>query len=167
MHGVCRDLERLPIPVVAFVDGAAIGGGAELAAFADIRIGTPEATFEWKQISMGLSTGYGAAKKLSELVGQAIAQKWLYFAQTVTSLEAMERGLLHKIVNDYQDFLRVLDPILNSEPRALAHQKKLLRMATIHPTGDQTSVDTLFRDLWRNPTHEAKLKEFLARKSSL
>lgn len=167
MHRFCRDLELLPLPVVVYVDGEAIGGGAELALSADIRIGSLRAGFEWKQLRLGLTTGYGAAAKLCELVGKATAQRLLFLCETQTCDDAVATGVLHRKVTDWKEFTDVLRGLFELEPLALAGQKKLLHLATSTPSGDRTGVDRLFANLWRNPTHQIMLDEFAARKTGL
>src|SRR5262249_1671849 len=57
-------LAKLPMPVIVAVDGAAIGGGAELALAGDLRLATAASTLDFKQLRVGLATGYGSAKRL-------------------------------------------------------------------------------------------------------
>ena len=166
MHSICRDLELLPVPVFSFVDGAAIGGGAELALAADIRFGTPESSFEWKQLAIGLATGYGAASRLCQLVGKARAQRLLYFCESISHSQALDIGVLHRVVEDFEGLRKAVANIAKLDPLALATQKRMFHLATTSSGGDSTWADDLFKDLWRNPSHAKALEDFQVRTSS-
>ena len=159
MHRFCLQLELLPIPVITFVDGAAIGGGAEIAIAGDIRIATKRSNFEFRQLKMGLSTGYGAAARLCHLIGKAKAQQLIYFCETLSPDEALALGLVHRVLESADDMATVLNPLFELEPLAFAAQKKLFHMA-IERSSDATVADQIFGRLWRNRTHIKMLENF-------
>lgn len=160
MRQVCMGLETLPFPVISFVDGAALGGGAELAIAADIRLGTAEAAFEWKQLNLGLCTGYGATGRLCDLIGKAKAQRLLFFAETVSAVEALSLGLLHRIIGGWDDVIPEVRKLAALDPTALAAQKRLLGHSTTVAAEDQAKADNIFKDAWRNPGHHQALTQF-------
>lgn len=159
MHRFCLELELLPIPVITLVDGAAIGGGAELALAADIRLATSRSTFEFRQLKMGLATGYGAAARLCNLIGKSKAQQLLYFCETATAHAALEMGLIHRVLNGPDEISTVLKHLIEIEPLAFAAQKKLLHTAS-ERNSDAKSEDNIFGGLWRNSTHLKMLEKF-------
>ena len=167
MHSFCRGLESLPFPVVAMIDGAAIGGGVELALAADIRIATARSTLEFRQLRLGLATGYGAASRLIDLVGKAKAQRLLYFCESLTAEDALGEALVHRILPSVSDLPQLLHDLAALAPEALAGQKKMFHLASTMPPGDTTWADKLFADLWRNPTHANNLKKFQDRTPSV
>jgi enoyl-CoA hydratase/carnithine racemase len=162
MRTFCEGLEYLPIPVVTIVDGAAIGGGAELALAGDIRFATARSSFEFKQLKLALATGYGAASRLVELLGKSRAQSLLYFCESVDAEEAHRMGLVHRLITstDVTGIGTALLPILQLEPVAIAAQKKMLRCASSLPPGNHTWADEIFESIWMNETHIRNLAEF-------
>jgi enoyl-CoA hydratase/carnithine racemase len=165
MRLFCESLEFLPIPVISVVDGAAIGGGAELALAADIRFATIRSSFEFKQLKMGLTTGYGGASRLVNLIGKSRAQSLLYFGESITAEESLRQGLVHRLVqtSDPKTIGAMILPILKIEPVAMSAQKKMLRMSTDHPSADHSWADDLFASIWMNETHAANLRNFGAK----
>lgn len=163
MHRFCLELELLPIPVITFVDGAAIGGGAELALAGDIRIATKRSNFDFKQLKMGLATGYGAATRLCHLIGKAKSQELIYFCESISADRAQELGLLHRVLKDQDGISSILKQLFEIEPLAFAAQKKLFHIAT-GLNNHSTSEDRVFGGLWRNPTHIKMLEQFKAKK---
>ena len=162
MRLFCEGLEALPMPVVTVIDGAAIGGGAELALAGDIRFATVRSSLEFKQLKIGLATGYGAASRLIELVGKSRAQSLLYFSECVDAQEALKSGLVHRFITSTseEDLGKALLPILQLEPVAMAGQKKMLRLATSQPHGNHSWADDVFESIWLNATHAKTLADF-------
>jgi enoyl-CoA hydratase/carnithine racemase len=165
MRLFCEGLEHLPIPVITVVDGAAIGGGAELALAGDIRLATVRSSFEFKQLKMGLATGYGAASRLVELLGKSRAQSLLYFCETTDAEDAHRQGLIHRLISsaDPSGIGTAILPILQLEPAAVSAQKKMLHYATTYPDGDHTWADDVFESIWMNETHAKNLADFKRR----
>lgn len=155
---ICENLIHLSIPVVTVIDGHAIGGGAEFALFSDIRIGTMECSFDFRQLTVGLATGFGGAQRLKTLVGLSLAQKWLYLAKSVPATELLDRGLLHILCKDAADveaeLSRLIGHFSRLSPVALMAQKMLLQ--EIPPLNE-----AMFEGLWHNKQHLEFLDSFL------
>jgi enoyl-CoA hydratase/carnithine racemase len=165
MREFCEGLEYLTMPVVTVIDGAAIGGGAELALAGDVRFATVRSSLEFKQLKMGLATGYGAASRLVELLGKSRAQSLLYFSESLDAEEAHQQGLVHRLIPSASadDIGGAILPILRLEPAAVSAQKKLLRHTTTLSPGDHTWADDVFESIWLNETHVRNLEEFSRR----
>ena len=163
MRVFCEALERLPFPVITVMDGAAIGGGAELALAGDIRLATVRSSLEFKQLKIGLATGYGAASRLVQLLGKSKAQSLLYFSETVDAEQAHACGLIHRLITAAtpEEIGKSILPILSLEPAAVAAQKKLLRLATEAPGAATTWSDDIFESLWLNETHARTLSSWV------
>lgn len=159
MNRFCSELELLPIPVITFVDGAAIGGGAELALAGDIRLATQRSTLEFRQLKMGLATGYGAASRLCTLIGKAKTQNLLYFCETLSAQEAQALGLVHRVLKSQDDISGVLNHLGGLDPLALAAQKQMLHLA-VNRSKDHGIEDRIFGKIWRNTTHVTMLNKF-------
>lgn len=162
-------LIQLPIPVIAVVEGEAIGGGAELALAADIRLATSDACLHFKQIEIGLATGYGGAHRLVDLVGLAHAQRLLLKAAPVKSTAALELGLFHECApqGSVEDLLRTwTEHFLKLGREALGAQKRMLHAATHSHPGSRSAQEYVeFIKIWRSPEHTKFLDRFMGRSS--
>ena len=161
----CRCLEELPIPVIAQIHGAAIGGGAELALAADLRFGTKMTRFEFRQLRVGLATGYGGTKRLVNLIGKAQAQRVVYTGNEILAEECLRLGLLHHVATDEIQLEEMVNQTIREltslEPRALAAQKEMFRIASdAHPGAAYAAELELFGKLWMNPSHKKFLSAF-------
>jgi enoyl-CoA hydratase len=93
-----RSLELLDKPVIAAVNGFALGGGCELAMACDIRIASSKAKFGQPEVNLGLIPGYAATQRLPRLVGLGNALYLLMTAEMITADEALRIGLVQKVV---------------------------------------------------------------------
>ncbi len=91
-------IERLPKPVIAAVNGLALGGGCELALACDLRICSENAKFALPEINLGIIPGGGGTQRLPRLIGEARAKELLYFGETIGAEQAYDYGLVHKVV---------------------------------------------------------------------
>jgi enoyl-CoA hydratase/carnithine racemase len=89
---------RLPMPVVAAVTGYALGGGCELALAADFRVSATDATWGQPEILLGVIPGGGGTQRLPRLIGTARAKDLIYTGRFVDAAEALEIGLVDRIV---------------------------------------------------------------------
>ncbi|PKI92219.1 enoyl-CoA hydratase [Actinomycetales bacterium SN12] len=94
---VFRRIRELPMPVIAAVDGYALGGGAELAYAADIRIGTPRVRIGNPETGLGIIAAAGATWRLPEIVGHARASELLLTGRIIDADEALAWGLLSSL----------------------------------------------------------------------
>lgn len=95
---VFNEIENLPQPVIAAVNGFALGGGCELALACDIRLACPEAKFGQPEVGLGIIAGFGGTQRLSRLVGTSRAKELLFTGKIISAEEAAEYGLVNKIV---------------------------------------------------------------------
>lgn len=97
-QAVFRALERLHKPVIAAVNGFALGGGCELAMACHIRVAAPNARFGQPEVRLGLIPGYGGTVRLPRLVGRGIATELLLTGRMVDADEAARIGLVNRVV---------------------------------------------------------------------
>jgi len=95
---VFRKLETLEKPVIAAVNGFALGGGCELSMACDIRIASSKAKFGQPEVSLGITPGFGGTQRLSRLVGLGMAKELIYTAKIIKADEAFRIGLVNKVV---------------------------------------------------------------------
>jgi enoyl-CoA hydratase len=99
---MCRDLmnkmERLSKPIIAAVNGLALGGGAELTLACDLRICSQNAKFGFPEINLGIIPGAGGTQRFQRLVGQTVAKELLLFGEMISAERAYEIHLVNKVV---------------------------------------------------------------------
>jgi len=130
-------LYRFPKPVVAAVNGLAVGGGASLALACDIRIGGPDTGFEFNFTRVGLVPEGGTTYTLPRLIGPSRAAQLLYSARRVDAGEALDLGLVDRLVDDTGELVAaavaVAGECAQGDPEAVAATKELLRHALDAP----------------------------------
>lgn len=95
---VFRKLETLEKPVIAAVNGFALGGGCELSMACDIRIASSKAKFGQPEVGLGITPGFGGTQRLPRLVGLGMAKELIYTAKIIRADEALRIGLVNKVV---------------------------------------------------------------------
>ena len=94
---VFRRIETLPIPVIAAVNGFALGGGCELAMACDIRIASAKAKFGQPEVGLGIIPGFSGTYRLPKLIGQGYAKEMIYTGKVVRADEALCIGLVNAV----------------------------------------------------------------------
>ena len=95
---VFRQIETLPCPVIAAVNGFALGGGCELAMACDIRICSENAKFGQPEVGLGIIPGFSGTVRLSRLVGMGMAKQLIYTGKPIKADEALRIGLVNAVV---------------------------------------------------------------------
>ena len=97
-NDVFRKLETFPIPVIAAVNGFALGGGCEISMSCDIRIASENAIFGQPECGLGIIPGFGGTQKLARLVGMGRAKEMIFTCDNIDANEAYRIGLVNKVV---------------------------------------------------------------------
>ncbi len=97
-HGVAALLEALPVPVVAAVNGVALGGGLELTLACDLVIASERARFGQPEINLGVIPGFGGTQRLVRRIGQAPARELIYRGHLIPADQALRLGLVDRVV---------------------------------------------------------------------
>lgn len=118
-----RFLDKLSKPTVAALNGAAFGGGLELALVCDLRVAAPHARIGLTELSLGIIPGAGGTQRLTRLVGEAKAKELLLFSSRLDAVEALSLGLVNHIAESadqlIEETLEWMRPILNKAPIAV------------------------------------------------
>lgn len=96
-NDVFRKLETFPIPVIAAVNGFALGGGCEISMSCDIRICSDNAIFGQPEVGLGITPGFGGTQRLARLVGPGMAKQMIYTARNIKADEAFRIGLVNAV----------------------------------------------------------------------
>jgi enoyl-CoA hydratase len=112
-QAVMNKVENLPKPVIAAVNGYALGGGLELAMACDVRLASENARMGQTEVVIGVGMGYGGSQRLPRLVGKGMAKLMVLTGQMIDAQEALRIGLVQKVVPQAE---------LLSEAKALAKQ---------------------------------------------
>jgi enoyl-CoA hydratase len=126
---VFKKIEDLEIPVIAAINGFALGGGCELAMACDIRIASAKAKFGQPEVNLGIIPGFSGTYRLSKLVGQGIAKELIYTGGMIGADEALRIGLVNKVVEPealMDTVLAMAESILTSAPIAVKFAKKCI-----------------------------------------
>ena len=136
---VFRGIETLDIPVIAAVNGFALGGGCELAMSCDIRIASEKAKFGQPEVGLGITPGFGGTQRLARLVGNAKAKELIFTADIIRADEAEKIGLVNKLVKPEElekTSLEMAEKIASKGRTAVKHSKESINK------GSETDIET-------------------------
>lgn len=157
-------LAALPLPVIAAIDGWALGGGAELAYAADFRLGSTALRIGNPETSLGIAAAAGASWRLVELVGEPLAKEILLAGRILNAAEALAVRLVTEVHEP--DALEaaahaLADRIAAQDPLALRYTKQLIHAPReAHPAVDNAAQAVLFESAQKF----ARMTAFLDRK---
>jgi len=124
---VFRKIELLPIPVIAAVNGFALGGGCELSMACDIRIASDNAKFGQPEVTLGITPGFSGTVRMAKIIGVAKAKEMIFSARVITAVEALEIGLVNGVYpqSDFmENVMKMAKSIAQNAPIAIRNAKK-------------------------------------------
>ena len=128
-QGVLNSIENMPKPVIAAINGFALGGGCEISMACDIRIASDKAKFGQPEVSLGLMAGFGGTQRLARLVNPGMAKELLYTGDIYDANHALRIGLVNKVTAPEE----LMD----------ACKKMAKRIASMSPTGVKFSKEAV------------------------
>nr|WP_314843030.1 enoyl-CoA hydratase/isomerase family protein [uncultured Microbacterium sp.] len=158
-------IHELPMPVIAAIDGYALGGGAELAYAADIRIASPSLRIGNPEPGLGIIAAAGATWRLPEIVGEARASELLLTGRALDADEALAWGLVSSL-HPGDELLpaahAIADRIAANDPLATRHTKRALHA----PRAQHPAIEhELQAELFESPEKHRRMTAFLERKN--
>lgn len=163
--GIFDRIAKLPSPVIAAIDGFALGGGLELALAADFRLATPRAKFGQPEAGLGIIAGAGALWRLKETVGAPVAKEILLAGRILSGEEAHALHLVTEIHDPEELDAAAADlagRVAALDPLAVRLSKQLMDMpAAAHPAVDNIAQAVLFE----SPAKFDRMQAFLDKKN--
>ena len=169
MQSVLGRLEALEAPVIAAIEGVALGGGAEVSLACDMRIASEAARIAFKQVSLGIMVGWGGGQRLLRLVGRSKALRLLLTGVTLTAAEAATIGLVDEVVPARQALgaaLALARQIAVQPARAVRTTKRALHYGAEMSRAEAAAFEAeCFGTLWQSPDHREAVAALLEKRS--
>ena len=163
-----RRIETFPIPVIAAVNGFALGGGNEIAMSCDFRICSDNAVFGQPEVGLGITPGFGGTQRLARLVGPGLAKQLVYTARNIKADEALRIGLVNQVTTQ-EDLLptakKLASVIAGNAPIAVRACKKAINEG-LQQDMDQAVVteENLFGSCFETEDQREGMANFLRKK---
>lgn len=144
---VFKKIEELDIPVIAAINGFALGGGCELALSCDIRIASDKASFGQPEVNLGIIPGFSGTLRLTKIVGQGFAKELIYTGKRIFAQDALRMGLVNEVVSPdllMETALKMASDIITSAPVAVKYAKKCINGNYSLSTDDAISLENSY-----------------------
>lgn len=179
-NDVFRKIETFPIPVIAAVNGFALGGGCEISMSCDIRICSDNAVFGQPEVGLGITPGFGGTQRLARLVGAGMAKQMIYTARNIKAADAYRIGLVNEVysaevdadgnmVKSAQEVMlaaaqKLAATIAKNAPIAVRNCKKAINEGISKPINEAVAVEEkLFGDCFETHDQVEGMQCFLSR----
>jgi enoyl-CoA hydratase len=165
-HSVFNTIENGGKPVIAAVNGFALGGGLELAMACHIRIASENAKLGLPEVSLGLIPGYGGTKRLTRLIGKGKAMELIMTGDMITARDALQAGLVNHVVEQEEIRLKaeeILSKILSRAPLAIAAAINAINAAETEINGNEIELKN-FSKLFNSSDLKEGISSFIAKK---
>ena len=132
-NDIFKEIERSKVPVIAAINGYALGGGLELALACDMRIASDNAIFGFPEVGLGIIPGYGGTQRLPRIIGISKAKKMLYTAEKINAKLALEIGLIDDMTPEGEVMDKAMETatkIVSQAPIAVAIAKEAVNKGT-------------------------------------
>ena len=164
-NDIFRFIETFPIPVIAAVNGFALGGGCEISMSCDIRICSENAIFGQPEVGLGITPGFGGTQRLARIIGVGMAKQLIYTARNIKAEQAKAIGLVNDVYpqEELLDQAKKLASIISANaPIAVRNCKKAINDG-LDADMDQAIVieEKLFGDCFETEDQKAAMANFL------
>ncbi len=167
-NDIFRKIETFPIPVIAAVNGFALGGGCELSMSCDIRICSDNAVFGQPEVGLGITPGFGGTQRLARTVGVGIAKELIYSARNIKAEEAKAIGLVNAVYAPEELIpaaKKLAERIAMQAPIAVRNCKKAINEGLDAAMDDAIVIEEkLFGDCFESYDQKEGMANFLRKK---
>ena len=167
-NDVFLKLEKFPVPVIAAVNGFALGGGCEISMSCDIRICSDNALFGQPEVGLGITPGFGGTQRLARLVGAGMAKQMIYTARNIDAQEAYRIGLVNAVYPQAELMAaaeKMAAGIAKQAPIAVRNCKKAINEGLQVSIDEAVAVEEkLFGDCFETEDQRAGMGNFLKKK---
>jgi enoyl-CoA hydratase len=167
-HRLAALIEGLPAPVIAAVNGFALGGGLELALACDFALASANAKLGLPEVSLGVIPGFGGTQRLARRVGLGRARELVYTGGTIDAVEALRIGLVNAVTPpaDLMPAARaVAEKIVGRAPLAVAEAKRAMRDGADAPLAQALGLEReLFAGLFATADQREGMRAFLEKR---
>lgn len=164
---VFRKIETLDIPVIAAVNGFALGGGCELALACDIRICSTNARFGQPEVGLGIIPGFSGTCRLAKIVGMGMAKQLIFTGKNIKANEALRIGLVNAVYEQSElmaEALQLAESICSNAPVAVAYAKKCINQEYDLSADDAISLENdYFGKCFATDDQKNGMKAFLTK----
>jgi enoyl-CoA hydratase len=167
-HEAFQHLEDLPKPVIAAINGVALGGGCELALACDFRIMADSASIGQPEIKIGLIPGWGGTQRLPRLLGPTLAKELVLTGRLLTAAEALHGGLINQVAPAAEVLSRALDfaaQFATLPPVAVAAAKRAMHLGRDLPLAEANGVEVeMFAQVFASLDKDEGIAAFLEKR---
>ncbi len=168
-HLLCKTIEDLQKPVIAAVNGVALGGGCEIACACDIRIASDKARFGQPEVGLGIMPGWGGTVRLARVVGQGIARQMIFTGKPLKPEEALRVGLVNAVVPAdglAEEAMKLANAIAAQGPFAVSGAKRSMNKSVYLDTDAACEVEmSLFGLCFSTVDQKAGMAAFIEKRA--
>ena len=169
-NDVFRKIENLPIPVIAAVNGFALGGGCEISMSCDIRICSDNAIFGQPEVSLGITPGFGGTQRLPRLIGTSMAKQIIFTGKNINAEEALRIGLVNTIYPQNEllsEAKKLAKEISKNSDYALKNSKKAVNEGLQVDIDEGIKIEErYFGDCFETSDQKTRMENFLKKGNS-
>lgn len=170
-HAVAIEIEHLPQPVIAAINGFALGGGCELSLACDIRICSTSAVFAQPEVGLGIPPGWGGTQRLPRVVGKGMAAELIYSGRRIKADEALRIGLVNSLHEPHmlmESAYELASSIAVNSPAALRASKRLItRSIEGHPASGLAEEAHAFAEMFGAADQREGMAAFLEKRTPI
>ena len=167
-NNVFSFIENFPVPVIAAVNGFALGGGCELALACDLRLASDNAVFGQPEVGLGITAGFGGTQRMPRIIGIAKAKELLYTGNRIKAEEALTLGLANAVYPQDQlmeEALKLAKKIAGNAPIAVRATKKAIHDGLATGINEALEIETkLFAACFSTQDQTNAMKAFLEKR---
>ena len=167
-NDIFRKIETFPVPVIAAVNGFALGGGNELAMSCDIRICSDNALFGQPEVGLGITPGFGGTQRLARLIGPGKAKEMVFASRNIKADEAYRIGLVNGVCAKEElmpTVMKLAKKIASNAPIAVRNSKESLTDGYLSDLDHAISIEEkYFSECFETEDQKGGMKAFLEKR---